>query len=509
MNVNSKKVMSAMIASTMVAGMSVAPLASNSLIIPNVVLVAHAQDVSTDTEATAVEESNAKDDLVEAKGDLTEKDKQETKATTLEPKDGKTDEESNAKDESVEEGDLTEKEGTEWSELTPAEEVKEWSELTPAKEVKEWSELTPAIDEDKLAEEFADYAFTIDIAGSNFEAGATFVSVVVNGEKVATTKERFEFDGRKSMCEIAENLVNYNPQNNTGWGYKVENIEGTKIKITPLSKEKIITQDDTTTYELVGLGGHWPSQPTDTSITFEKGFTNNSGSSHSSHHSHHHHSSSYSSIITNKVSATNPVKSVSKAEAIKNTEKVVKSVVNKAIANGLKEAKASILFKNKAAITPDLLQTIVDTASAEKNAKVDVTVHMDTVVNGKTMARMYINPTLAATLKNPISTIVRTEKTNSNNAETTRVFNKFFKNNIEVVSFEQKGQFGMNISAAVKVDLTDLNTKALKFYSYDTQKNVYKEIKNTNFFIDGNGYLHFNTNVGNSIVITDSTLQSK
>lgn len=67
----------------------------------------------------------------------------------------------------------------------------------------------------------------------------------------------------------------------------------------------------------------------------------------------------------------------------------------------------------------------------------------------------------------------------------------------------------MKISAAVKVDLAKLNTKALKFYSYDTAKNTYKLLTDTNEFVDVNGYLHFDTTVGNTVVITDSPLEDK
>lgn len=128
--------------------------------------------------------------------------------------------------------------------------------------------VTYTIDVAKEAEaELTDKAFTIDLAGNDFQAGATFVSVVINGKKVATTKDRFTFDGTKPMSEIAKDLVSYNPQNKLGWGYKVEQVPGsdTKVKITPLAEQYVLAEG-VTTYQLVGLGGHNPSQPTDTSI---------------------------------------------------------------------------------------------------------------------------------------------------------------------------------------------------------------------------------------------------
>ena len=64
-------------------------------------------------------------------------------------------------------------------------------------------------------------------------------------------------------------------------------------------------------------------------------------------------------------------------------------------------------------------------------------------------------------------------------------------------------------SKAVKVDLKNFNKNNLKFYSYNAATNTYKEIVNANPTIDAKGLVHFNTTVGNYIIITDAPIASK
>ena len=64
----------------------------------------------------------------------------------------------------------------------------------------------------------------------------------------------------------------------------------------------------------------------------------------------------------------------------------------------------------------------------------------------------------------------------------------------------------MNIDAAVKVDLTGMNTKNLLFYSYNSKTNRYTPITNADAYMDENGFLHFTTNMGGDLVITDKPL---
>ena len=96
---------------------------------------------------------------------------------------------------------------------------------------------------------------------------------------------------------------------------------------------------------------------------------------------------------------------------------------------------------------------------------------------------------------------------NTKNVE--KLFDNWFKNkNTDVVKMAQKGEFGFDVEVAVKVNMKNFNKDTLKFYSYDVSTNTYKEI-NTKYTIDAKGLVHFNTTVGNYVIITDAPLTSK
>jgi len=78
----------------------------------------------------------------------------------------------------------------------------------------------------------------------------------------------------------------------------------------------------------------------------------------------------------------------------------------------------------------------------------------------------------------------------------------------KVISFDHKGSFGHDIRVSAKLDLTGLNTDNLKFYVYNPEANKLVEIKNPNYKIDSNGYLHFSTPYGGDIIIFDNELIS-
>ena len=64
----------------------------------------------------------------------------------------------------------------------------------------------------------------------------------------------------------------------------------------------------------------------------------------------------------------------------------------------------------------------------------------------------------------------------------------------------------MEIDAAVKVDMSKLNTNNLMFYSYNPATNRYTPIVNPNASVDANGFLHFTTSLGGDLIITDKPL---
>jgi hypothetical protein len=51
-----------------------------------------------------------------------------------------------------------------------------------------------------------------------------------------------------------------------------------------------------------------------------------------------------------------------------------------------------------------------------------------------------------------------------------------------------------------------LNTTNLVFYVYDMEANKYNRIEAPEYWVDKNGYVHFRTSVGGSIIISDGPL---
>lgn len=87
-------------------------------------------------------------------------------------------------------------------------------------------------------------------------------------------------------------------------------------------------------------------------------------------------------------------------------------------------------------------------------------------------------------------------------------FEKWFTNKLAVVSFDQHGDFGIIVQIAAKVDLSGMDTNNLHFYGYDRKANKYSRI-NTEYKIDGNGYLHFATILAGDIIVSDGFLAKK
>jgi len=88
-------------------------------------------------------------------------------------------------------------------------------------------------------------------------------------------------------------------------------------------------------------------------------------------------------------------------------------------------------------------------------------------------------------------------------------FEKWFKNKLRVVHLEQQGDFGMTAQIAAKVDLEGMDTKNLYFYSYDKAANIYRRIEKPAYWIDKNGYLHFETELAGDIIISEGPLERK
>jgi hypothetical protein len=91
--------------------------------------------------------------------------------------------------------------------------------------------------------------------------------------------------------------------------------------------------------------------------------------------------------------------------------------------------------------------------------------------------------------------------------KTDKVFEKHFANTTQTLHCEQKGTFGQSVSMAAKVS-EGMPTDNLTFYSYNADTNTFIPIQ-TQYWVDTNGYVHFNTELANDIIISDGPLTKK
>lgn len=178
---------------------------------------------------------------------------------------------------------------------------------------------------------------------------------------------------------------------------------------------------------------------------------------------------------------------------------VVENAIEKAVSDNLTSANAVV--RNAVRVTADTLKNVAERFS---DAAVAPKVSFDTVRGGAVVGRLTFDLTKVGNLSSDINLGVSTT-----NRTVSNVFNRFFSNETALVDLAHKAAFGTEIEVAVKVDLSNLNTENLVFYCYDLATNSYFQIQNPKYFIDANGYVHFSTNMGGSIIITDSALTRK
>ncbi|MEG0898145.1 MAG: hypothetical protein RSF40_00350, partial [Oscillospiraceae bacterium] len=157
----------------------------------------------------------------------------------------------------------------------------------------------------------------------------------------------------------------------------------------------------------------------------------------------------------------------------------------------------AVLIKNAKILELDAIKELINSKKP---------VMTDTTFNNKMVARLYLQPADLKAMKSDFKLGIRTDKEAI--AKTKKIFS-CFKNEMAIISMEQVGKLGFNLHMAVKADLSKLNKDKLIFNVYDKTTNRYTVLKNVKYTIDANGYIHFATNIGGDIVITDQPLTKK
>lgn len=131
-----------------------------------------------------------------------------------------------------------------------------------------------------------------------------------------------------------------------------------------------------------------------------------------------------------------------------------------------------------------------------------------TDVTGKSIQGMlYLTPSLLSGRTEALRTGIYVDKAKTS-ARLTQ-FTRFYSNKIVVVHCEEPVSFGARVRIAVKVDLSAMNLSNLHFYSYNAAANSFTAITSPNYWVDTNGYLHFETTLAGDIVISDGPLARK
>ncbi len=122
----------------------------------------------------------------------------------------------------------------------------------------------------------------------------------------------------------------------------------------------------------------------------------------------------------------------------------------------------------------------------------------DVVKNGSVESRLYINA------KNAVSDLALGVVLKQS-FRAGRV-HQILSNQMRFVSFAQNN-FGMNVTAAVRLNLTGMNTSNLKFYKYDAATHKAIALNNVTYTINSQGFLFITTSQGGHIVISDGALK--
>ncbi len=233
--------------------------------------------------------------------------------------------------------------------------------------------------------------------------------------------------------------------------------------------------DERASYVYIGKTSA-PDQPTtpDTPITPPERPTppDNAGGSSSG--------SSYSGSSSSVSGQTQQPKAYTAAQAQKDLKKA------------MKDGDGKVQLKNVAEIPFTALKVLKGE---------NIVFQADQTEKGKIVFRMTLDPAKADAKVKAIQTGAKLE-----DKKAQEKFEKYFSNEMRFIQLNQKGSYGMEIKAAAKLDLKGMDTKNLYFYSYDAATNRYSRIQNPRYYVDRNGYLHFATTEGGTIIISEKPL---
>ena len=161
--------------------------------------------------------------------------------------------------------------------------------------------------------------------------------------------------------------------------------------------------------------------------------------------------------------------------------------------------QATLTFQNYFSVSAPALKNAALTA---RNLNGSVQLRFRTIgENNKLEAQLTMNPADAAKLTEAIFPYVTVNAAKTQ--KTRQVFERIFSAPVAVIQCEQKESFGLPVKFAVALDLTGMQTDNLAFYTYSAATNKYRALPGIAYVIDQNGFLHFTTDVADTILVTD------
>ena len=200
-------------------------------------------------------------------------------------------------------------------------------------------------------------------------------------------------------------------------------------------------------------------------------------------------------IVGTSSAVTTPVSSPATQAA---ATRALSQAISQARINGSNNAQIAI--RNISVVSASILQAL---ASDAQKSGMTAYLSVDTMKNGVVDVRVQIPVSAASRLGRDIN------MASIDNTAVKSHFNRYYSNRLDVVALAQNGSFGVPASVAARLALPNTNAADLHFYSFNPATNSYEEIPQTDAFFDVNGYLHFNTQLGNYIIVSAGTLKRK
>lgn len=178
-----------------------------------------------------------------------------------------------------------------------------------------------------------------------------------------------------------------------------------------------------------------------------------------------------------------------------------KTVAAKDITSKLSSSSKATI-KNAETITPAVMKEVANATSGKT-----VSVVFTTSFDGKkiTQGQITVNPAACTGMEKNLDLGVYVEGKDVEKVAAS--FDKWYKNDVAVIQLAQSGALPATARVAAKpADLKGLDTDSLLFYTYNPSTKKVKLLENTNYKVDKSGFVHFDTNRGDYIIVTDAKL---